>query len=384
MIQAATLPTATESSGKGGSMARRRHQKGQVYLCGEMWYGRYREDVIQDGQVVRVRRNTPLGTKKEYPTKRLAERRMEQLLGRINSVDYRPGRVATVEQLAERWKTEILALRKPSGSAPKLSNLNRHIIPRLGKVRLDALGVENQQIFITQLSQTAKSSLSVITIFTTLASMLSTSKKWGYICEPVRWEDLVFPPRAPQPGRTFTVEQARQIISEAEYPFKLMYAIAAYTGLRAGEIMGLGAEDIDLERGILNVTQTAWRGKTQTAKTKGSETSLPIPERLHGLLVGQMPASGLLFTNRLGRPYSADKVVTDHLQPLLKKLGIPRAGFHAFRHMHTTLLLESGASPKVAQRQLRHSNARTTLEVYAHVVEDDQRKAVERAAKYLN
>lgn len=309
---------------------------------------------------------------------------MEQLLGRINSVDYRPGRVATVEQLAERWKTEILALRKPSGSAPKLSNLNRHIIPRLGKVRLDALGVENQQIFITQLSQTVKSTLSVITIFTTLASMLSTAKKWGYICEPVRWEDLVFPPRAPQPGRTFTVEQARQIISEAEYPFKLMYAIAAYTGLRAGEIMGLRAEDLDLERCILNVTQTAWRGKTQTAKTKGSETSLPIPERLHGLLVGQMPASGLLFTNRLGRPYSADKVVTDHLQPLLKKLGIPRAGFHAFRHMHTTLLLESGASPKVAQRQLRHSHARTTLEVYAHVVEDDQRKAVERAAKYLN
>ena len=381
----ATLPAATESSGRnGGSMARTRYQKGQVYLCGEMWYGRYREDEIRDRQTVRVRRNTPLGTKKEDPTKRLAERRMEQVLGRINALDYRPGRVATLADFAERWKSEILAMRKPSGIAPKLSNLNRHILPHLGNLRLDALGVENQQAFITNLTKSVKSSLSVVTIVSTLAAMLSTAKKWGYICEPVRWEDLVFPPRAPQPGRTFTAEQARQIISEAEYPFKLMYAIAAYCALRASEIMGLRAEDIDMERGILNVTQTAWRGKTQTAKTRGSETSVPIPDCLRELLRGNIPTSGLLFINRLGRPYTADKVVTDYLQPLLKKLGIPRAGFHAFRHMHTTLLLESGASPKVAQGKLRHSNARTTLEVYAHVVEDSHRQAVERAAKYLN
>lgn len=365
-------------------MARTRYQKGQDYLCGEMWYGRYREDEIRDGQTVRVRRNTPLGTKKEYPTKRLAQRRMEQVLGRINAVDYRPGRVATLADFAERWKSEILAMRKPSGIAPKLSNLNRHILPQLGKLRLDSLGVENQQTFITHLTKTVKSYYSVVSVVSVLASMLSTAKKWGYICEPVRCEDLVFPPRDPQPGRTFTAEQARQIISEAEYPFKLMYAIAAYIGLRAGEIMGLRAEDIDLERGILNVTQTAWRGKMQTAKTRGSETTVPIPGVLRDLLRGNMATSGLLFPNRLGRPYSADKVVTDHLQPLLKKLGIPRAGFHAFRHMHTTLLLESGASPKVAQRQLRHSNARTTLEVYAHVVEKSHRDAVERAAKYLN
>ena len=97
-----------------------------------------------------------------------------------------------------------------------------------------------------------------------------------------------------------------------------------------------------------------------------------------------MPTSKLLFINKQGRLYTAEKVVKKRLRPLLKKLGIPHAGFHAFRHMHTTLLLESGASPKVTQRQLRHANARTTLEVYAHVVEDSHRQAVERAAKYLN
>ena len=70
--------------------------------------------------------------------------------------------------------------------------------------------------------------------------------------------------------------------------------------------------------------------------------------------------------------------------PLLDKLGIPRAGFRAFRNMHTSLLLQSGASPRVAQRQRRRSNATTTLEVYPHVVEDSHRQAVERAANSLN
>ena len=385
---ATVLPSAaaTESSGRNeGSMARRRYQKGQVYLCGEMWYGRFREDVIRDGQTVRVRRNTPLGTRKEYPTKRLAERGMEQVLGRINATEYRPGRVATVADFAERWKVEIVSKMKPSSQKSALSHLQHHIIPRLGKMRLDAVGVENQQTFITNVAKTMRSSKSVLNILGTLSSMIGTAKKWGYICEPVNLDNLALPQRdSTQRGRTFTPEQGRQIILAAEYPYKLMYAIAAYCGLRAGEIMGLRAEDIDLERGILNITQTAWRGQIQTAKTRESENSLPIPDCLRELLRGHLPNSGLLFINKYGRPFTPERVVKKHLQPLLKKLGIPRAGFHTFRHLHTTLLLESGASPKVAQRQLRHANARTTLEIYGHVVEDSQRQAVERAAKYLN
>lgn len=247
-------------------MARRRYQKGQVYLCGEMWYGRYREDVIRDGQTVRVRRNTPLGTKKEYPTMRLAERRMEQVLGRINATDYRPGRVATVADFAERWKAQILSNRKLSGKDTAMSHLRRHILPHLGKLRLDSLGVENQQTFVTNVAKALRSSGTVVRIMSTLVSMIGTARKWGYICEPVNPENLVLPPRDPQRGRTFTAEQARQIIAAAEYPYKLMYAIAAYCALRASEIMGLRAEDIDLERGILNVTQTAWHGRSRRRK----------------------------------------------------------------------------------------------------------------------
>jgi hypothetical protein len=45
--------------------------------------------------------------------------------------------------------------------------------------------------------------------------------------------------------------------------------------------------------------------------------------------------------------------------------------------------IESGASPKVAQRQLRHSDARITLGIYGHLVEGTHREAVEKLASFL-
>jgi integrase len=95
-------------------------------------------------------------------------------------------------------------------------------------------------------------------------------------------------------------------------------------------------------------------------------------------------SQGLLFATRNGRPPSSNKVVEYHLWTILDALKIPRCGLHAFRHSHTALLLDSGATPKVVQRQLRHANARTTLEIYGHVVEDAHREAVEKVASSLD
>ena len=55
-----------------------------------------------------------------------------------------------------------------------------------------------------------------------------------------------------QQARAFTPEQARSIIDMAQDPWRAMFAIAAYAGLRAGEILGLSVEDVDLTRGVLS------------------------------------------------------------------------------------------------------------------------------------
>ena len=54
-------------------------------------------------------------------------------------------------------------------------------------------------------------------------------------------------------------------------------------------------------------------------------------------------------------------MVEYQLRPILDALTIPRCGLHAFRHSVASFIVDAGYAPEVAQQQLRHSNARTTL-----------------------
>jgi integrase len=388
---------AIESSSNGGSMARKRYQKGSVYLCGknQMWYGRYRDDVISpDGKTSRVRRNVPLGSKSEFPTKRLAERRMDAILARINGLDYKATRISTFEEFVGRWKAEVLTTQKPSSARAVRSHLKCYIIPELGKLRLDQFGVENQQMFITRMperaTEKAVSQKTVLNVLGTLSTILTTARDWGYSCEQIDVSKLRLPPReARYEAPHFTIEQLNRILAIAEEPWRTLYFILTMDGLRAGEVLGLQWPDIDLDGRQLHVRRSAWYGKVQTTKSKASETVLPIPQPLIDVLKEYRTQwkpnpQGFLFVTRNGRPPSSNKVVEYHLWTILDALGIPRCGLHAFRHSHTSLLLHSGATPKVVQTQLRHSDARTTLEIYGHVVGDAQREAVEKVASYLD
>jgi integrase len=379
-------------------VARKRYQHGRVFLKGkkkEKWVGRYREDVVEmDGNTRRVRRSVILGTKRELPTKRLAERRLDAILARINCLDYRPGRAATFGEFIERWKTEVLTTQKPSSARAVRSHLKCYIMPELGKLRLDQFGVENQQMFITRMpgraTEKAVSRKTILNVLGTLSTILTTARDWGYNCEQISLAKLRLPPRGTAyEAPHFTVEQVQKILAIAQEPWRTMFCIFMMDGLRAGEALGLQWPDIDFERNLLHIRRSAWYGRLQTAKSESSETVLPIPNPLLNVLKAYREQwkpnpQGFLFVTRNNRPPSSNKVVEYHLWPILDALEIDRCGVHAFRHTHTALLLDSGATPKVVQRQLRHSDARTTLEIYGHVVGDAHRAAVEKVASIVD
>jgi integrase len=370
-------------------MARKRYQRGFVYLDGDKWKGRYREDLITVEGTKRVRREVILGTKREM-TKPLAERRMEVVLARINGLDYRPGRVATFAEFLERWKVEILTKQQPSSARAVKSHLNCYIVPQLGRLRLEQFGVENQQTFLTRVFEKGVSRKTLLNVLGTLSSILSTARDWGYNCEQIEVSKLRLPPRSARfEGRHFTIDQLKKILAIAEEPWHTLFCILTMEGLRAGEVLGLQWRDLDLDNQLLHVRRSAWQGKIQTVKSQSSETILPIPTPLTVILKAyreqwKTNPEGFLFVTRNGRPPSSNKVVEYHLWTILDALGIPRCGLHAFRHTHTALLLDSGANAKVVQRQLRHSDARTTLEIYGHVVGDAHREAVEKVASILD
>jgi len=73
-----------------------------------------------------------------------------------------------------------------------------------------------------------------------------------------------------------------------------------------------------------------------------------------------------LFATRNNRPPSSNNVVEYRLWPILDALDIPRCGLHAFRHSVASFIVDAGYSPEVAKQQLRHTDARTTLN-YIHL-----------------
>lgn len=368
-------------------MARKRYQRGSVILQGNNWYGRYRESVIGlDGKEARIRRSTLLGSRDEFPTKRLAERRLEVLLAPINSLTYRPGRVATVAEFAERWKQEVLSKRKASTIHAAESHLRNQILPILGKTRLNELGVEAQQIFVNRLSGTVSRKM-LLNVLGTLSSMLKTAQYWGYICDGISFSKLVLPEKAiTRPSTFFTADQVRAILAKSQGWHRVMLAIAAMTGLRIGEILALKVGDFDFERKLLTVHRSVWRGKLSTPKTSTSQAVLPMPEALVGIVREHFATlrSEWLFLNTSGSFLTSENVAKQVLSPILDTLGLSRCGFHAFRHTHATLLLYNGATPQEAQAQLRHADPRVTIGVYSHVQVESRRAVVEKVASVLD
>ena len=168
-----------------------------------------------------------------------------------------------------------------------------------------------------------------------------------------------------------------------------MFAVLRMTGCRVGEMFGLKIGDLDFNRKVIYIRRSidSRTKQEQSTKTKGSTGEVPMPvaleKRIRAFLKIEYREnpSHYLFANRNGNPYSVGKVTEYGLWPVQDKLGIIHTGTHAFRYAAASELLEEGAPLTIVQRQLRHGDAKTTLQKYGHVVGDSQRRAINSLAE---
>jgi integrase len=173
-----------------------------------------------------------------------------------------------------------------------------------------------------------------------------------------------------------------RIIEAAEEPWRTLYWIAGETGARMGELCGLLWDNIDLQRGILQIRQSSWRGEIGTPKSKKGVRTFAISNGLLARLREKRAAdpvteSGLVFHTKHDTPHDGDTIRKRKLHRLCDRLGIARGGFHAFRHGNATIMDRVSVPTKVRQDRLGHADIETTNR-YTHVVsEDDKRAAAE-------
>jgi integrase len=290
----------------------------------------------------------------------------------------------TLKALVEEWRTDVAVNLKGSTVRAAESHFRAHILPKLGSLPLTDITTRIVQGFVAYLSTGKRSKKTVENVLLTLSSLLRKAKAWGYACGNFSLADITLPREGVRKEqRSFTDAEVGKILSAAPEPFGTILAVTAVLGLRIGEVLALRVSDVDLTRKIVRVRQSvdAATRTVQAVKSTASSADVPMPSQLEGRLRKHLQThdgkTDLLFVNRNGRPFSANKLREKVLHPLLEKLEIPRGGFHSMRHGAASALLADGATPAVVQKQLRHSDPRITLGVYAHVIGDQQRNAVE-------
>ena len=370
-------------------MARRRYQRGSLKAIEGRWRFMWREDVLSaSGEIKRVLRKTWLGNVSELSL-REARRLADRVVSPLNDVHHRPGFVISFAEFTELWKERVLPTRKPSTQTKALQHLRASLVPCFGDHELASIGQMQVQALVAQLLKRMKRH-SVMNVIGTFGAIHATAKKWGYAVASYHASDLELPNfDEPVKRSHFSPEIVRMILGTAEGMWRVLFATAALSGLRPGEVLGLKRGDINFAEKLIHVRRSNDRGKLITLKSKRSYRDVPMPEPLREILREYLMREwranddDLMFTSTTGTPLRLSKVNDVRLHPVLTKIGVPVCGMHAFRHTTASVLLSMGVSPKVVQAQLGHEDPETTVNIYGHLVGDEHRVAVEKMARVL-
>jgi len=193
-----------------------------------------------EGKLVRINRKEVLGTKSDFPTKKLAMRELELRIAPINSSNYRALRTATFAEFAGIWKNDALTQHKQSTQLAVRSQLKKWLGPYFGSYAMRDIGGQTIQMFVQRCSLAPKSCHNLVL---TLRMMWKSAKAWDYVSHDP-FEGLVLPKVARRAQFFFTLDEIQRIIAAASGPLKSFYWLAAETGMRAGELCGLRIDDI--------------------------------------------------------------------------------------------------------------------------------------------
>lgn len=190
---------------------------------------------------------------------------------------------------------------------------------------------------------------------------------------------------------TFRLEDVRNIIAAVdERPFwgrkrphaasRLAVNLAAFCGLRWGEIHGLTLANIDLAGGFIRIRHTLGRGgELNEPKTKAGNRDIRLPRHIVEMLaefLALYPTTnpdGIVLASEAGTPVTPGNFRKSQWLPLQKRAGVAATGggpmrFHALRHFACSWMIENGWPITDVSEMLGHANVAITLQVYAHTV----------------
>jgi integrase len=254
-------------------------------------------------------------------------------------------------------------------------NITTHIEPNIGRKKIKDVQARHIYELIDTLRRNDLAESTNRLAIDTLGRMLSFGKKRGLVAQNV-CRDLE---RGDKPS-TKTRERATPIEAEeltgllkaAHAVWSLVFLLAAYSGLRQGEILGLRWTDIDFDADRIHVQgQLARGGEYAPTKSRAGIRTVeilaaPVMNELRKAYLAAEDKSGYVFVTEDGRPRHHHGAL-ETFKSACRRAGIGERKFHDLRHTFASLLISEGFDPVYVASQMGHAKPSLTLDTYSHL-----------------
>jgi integrase len=362
-----------------------RYQRGHVFEQHGAFHVRYYITEIVDGQPKRMQRSERLCSKDNRhhsTTCKAVQTLAARVMERINALA--GAQQDSDTKITDFWETVYLPHLERNAKASTLHGYKKiwesHLLAVFTGIDLRDYHTHHATRFLTSLAEKGLGARTIAHIRSLASGMFRHALRLNHITVNP-WRDAGSLSVVKKPGVThaYTLEEAEAISNALvdNPPAQLVFCLAAFMGLRPGEISALKWQDIEWNEqpsmSWIHIRRSAWRSIVGTTKTDESVACVPLIEPVKSMLnawKGQsFHGSEWIFPNRSNKPQEMGSFQKRLIIPVLDKKGIQWHGLYAGRRAAATLLVQLTGDAIAAQYVLRHKNLSTTTAFYVKPVQ---------------
>lgn len=332
------------------------------------------------------RRSRVIGDARKFPTKDAAIRAINPACARKPQ----PTVAGTLRTLVARYREERMPRRQSTRRGYNIW-LDNHILPKWGGSSIVALQARPVELWLQSLKLSPKSRLHIRGVLSIL---------WDYAMwrgdvptqrNPMELVSIKGASRRVRKPRSLTTEEFHKLVDALgdDVCMRTMLLLSVSFGLRISEVLGLKWKDIDFLTKTLHIERGVVKQIVDDVKSSNSAGVMAIADEVLTAIARwkQMTQFGdaddwvFASTPKSGRQPLSYTFVWYTLDDAAKDAGIPHVSSHTFRHTYRTWLDSVGTPVGVQQKLMRHSDIRTTMNIYGDVVSEDARQASQKVAQ---
>lgn len=283
----------------------------------------------------------------------------------------------TIAEWADRWlATKLPTVRRATADQYEYI-LRMHIVPHLGDRELGTFTPADVQAWLGMMHR--RSGLApntVAKVYRLLKNMLGSAVEVGMIGRnpcTIRGAGTERPPEI----EVATPKQVAALADACGDDYRALVFVAAYGGLRWGELGGLQRRHVDLGTGVVLVEQKLGEvngvleidaPKTDAGRRSVALPALAVDELERHLRANVEPlATSLVFTAVEGGHLRRSNFRRRVWTPATEAVGVVGFRFHDLRHTGATLAASTGAPLRALMSRMGHSTPVAALR-YQHLV----------------